>query len=233
MAEVNAIHPGNPVNDETKIQHPGRSHYDLTYPFFSTMRFADLTPHFVEEGVAGDILTLYSKHDLRTYTLGAPLMSDIQMRKDYFQVPKMAILPINWDRIYTNPTIGDDVPVLANSVVPDFPRKIARYFEEFKSKILTDISELPEGYTISDPAFLLLVKDVLQFLVTAEFFYSNGSLNKYLGYSMENQFTYVNESGSSVSVRSFDVFFDYVCSLYVELFSLTEVADKEGLQIKS
>lgn len=61
------------------------------------------------EAVEGDKIDLHCAHDVRSMTLKAPLLQDISFKKDYFIVPREAILPLNWDKFYTIPTIGDDV----------------------------------------------------------------------------------------------------------------------------
>lgn len=91
---MSEIVSGKPQNEATEKDVRTRSSFDLTYDFFQTMRFGEYTPHFVMEGVDSDSLPLYSGHSIRSYTLGAPLMSDIKIKKDYFFVPMMSILPL-------------------------------------------------------------------------------------------------------------------------------------------
>lgn len=86
-----------------------RSNFNLTHHHYSTLRFADISPFFEMETVGGDNISLRSAHKLSTFTLKSPILSDVRLSKDYFNVPMEAILPFNWDKIYANPVVGDDV----------------------------------------------------------------------------------------------------------------------------
>lgn len=125
---MSEIVSGKPQNEATEKDVRTRSSFDLTYDFFQTMRFGEYTPHFVMEGVDSDSLPLYSGHSIRSYTLGAPLMSDIKIKKDYFFVPMMSILPLNWEKWYENPVIGQDVPNDCGPSVENFWNKIGTLF---------------------------------------------------------------------------------------------------------
>lgn len=110
---------------ETKSAPVSHSKFDLSYHNFLTTSYGEITPFFRMEGVPGDKITLRNSHKVRSYTLKSPLMSDVYMQKDYFAVPMEAILPINWNKIFTNPVVGDDVDAakvncVANPVAPDY-----------------------------------------------------------------------------------------------------------------
>ena len=44
--------------------------------------------------------------------LKSPILQSLSKKKDYFVVPMQAILPLNWEKFYTNPNIGQDVPLI-------------------------------------------------------------------------------------------------------------------------
>lgn len=94
---------------ESKSAPVSQSTFDLSYHHFMTPSYARITPFLKLEGVSGDDLTIRNNSKIRSYTLKSPLMSDVYMQKDYFSVPMEAILPQNWNKIFTNPVIGDDV----------------------------------------------------------------------------------------------------------------------------
>ena len=94
---------------ETKSAPVSHSKFDLSYHNFLTTSYGEITPFFRMEGVPGDRITLRNSHKVRSYTLKSPLMSDVYMQKDYFSIPMEAILPINWNKVFTNPVVGDDV----------------------------------------------------------------------------------------------------------------------------
>ena len=86
-----------------------RSKFDLSYHNFITPSYGKITPFMSLETVAGDKVPLRSTHKVRSYTLKSPLMSDVYMQKDFFAVPMECILPLNWQKIFSNPVVGDDV----------------------------------------------------------------------------------------------------------------------------
>lgn len=60
-------------------------------------------------GIQGDKIKYRISSDVDSYTMKAPLKQPIFMEKDIFIVPRQAILPRNWEKIKTNPSIGDDI----------------------------------------------------------------------------------------------------------------------------
>ncbi len=94
---------------EGKNAPTSRSKFDLSYHNFITPSYGRITPFMSLETVAGDKVPIRSTHKVRSYTLKSPLMSDVYMQKDFFAVPMECILPLNWQKIFANPVVGDDV----------------------------------------------------------------------------------------------------------------------------
>ena len=97
------------INDANKApQH--HNHYDLSYPFASTERFGEVNPFVFCYGVQDDKnLTFRIKQSLRTKSLKSPLLQNLKKSLDFYVVPTRAILPHNYDKLLTNPVIGEDV----------------------------------------------------------------------------------------------------------------------------
>lgn len=164
---------GKPQNEATEKEVRTRSNFDLTYDFFQTMRFGEYTPHWVMEGVNSDNLPLHSGHTIRSYTLGAPLMQDIKINKDYFFVPMQAILPLNWEKWYENPVIGQDVPNDCGPSVENFWNKVGTLFTNtwaYLKASPTNFSNALDGYD-----------KIAKGIVFFERMYSDGSLMANLG----------------------------------------------------
>lgn len=171
MAEIVA---SKPQNEATEKEIRTRSNFDLTYDFYQTMRFGEYCPHFVMEGINNDNLPLYSGHNIRSYTLGAPLMADIKVNKDYFFVPMQAILPNNWDKWYETPVIGNDVPNDCGPSVENFWNKIGTLFNNSYTYL--------RGYASTTGATAVqFVDNAFKFIVFFERFYSDGNLLSNLG----------------------------------------------------
>lgn len=164
---------GNAQNEAGGSVPRNRSRFPLSESFFTTERFADYNPCFVMEAVSGDKITLNQPHQVRTYTLKAPLLQNILKKKDYFQVPMQAILPLNWEKFYTNPVIGDDVPLGVGTGIPNFWGRLLRVFN-------TDLQALETALSGTSETNVQKLARILKFLVFYEMFYSNGSLMKNL-----------------------------------------------------
>lgn len=165
--------PGSPVNDATSKPMVNRSSFKLHRRRFQTMRFGEITPHFVMEGVETDQLPLQSSHDLRTYTMSNILMSDVKMHKEYFSVPYEAILPHNWEKVYINPNHGDDVLPNVNCAVTW--KNITDHF----SRIVYTL----KNQSAVNPFDLTSLSAVLRIVLCLEMWCSSGSLLRQLGYS--------------------------------------------------
>lgn len=171
---MSEIVQGKPQNEATEKELRTRSTFNETYDFFQTMRFGEYTPHFVMEGVNNDNLPLHSAHTIRSYTLGAPLMSDIKINKDYFFVPMQAILPMNWAKWYENPVIGQDVPNDCGPSVENFWNKVGTLFNNSYTYM--------KGYAQTSGANINgFIDNSFKLLVFFERFYSDGSLISNLG----------------------------------------------------
>ena len=104
---------------EGKNAPTSRSRFDLSYHNFITPSYGKITPFLSLETVAGDKVPIRSTHKVRSYTLKSPLMSDVYMQKDFFAVPMECILPLNWQKIFANPVVGDDVDSIQCNCVFD------------------------------------------------------------------------------------------------------------------
>lgn len=200
MAQVDLTHQGNPVNDSKSTAPHSESHFDLGYTQMDTSAFGILKPHFSVEVLPKDRrMSLRCDHEIDSYTLKAPLKQNISIKKDYFFIPKEAVLPLQSERIVTNPNIGDDVPTLANSCVENFRDRIFDLISRCKSFIVNSTAT-----SISPALFTIALRTALM----ARYFFSNGSLLDSMGYSNAGYFTY-NKTVNGVTLKlSFDKWFD-------------------------
>lgn len=104
------VSPANPINDPSFSSRQGSNTFDLSFQNLLTCRYGEITPFFYMSGLGRDRLELRSSHELRTYTLGAPLMSGLRMRKSTFSVSKKAMMPNSFNYLFVNPVKGRDVP---------------------------------------------------------------------------------------------------------------------------
>lgn len=190
------------------------SNFPLSYSFYNTERFGEYMPFFVEEGVSGDTLPLHSTHEVRSYTMSAPLMQSLLKKKDFFYVPMQAILPLNWEKFYTNPVIGEDVPNDVGCGVEMFWNKIENLFVSSLSSLYLSISSVED----TTESVSSVWDKIFKFLVFFEYFYSSGSLMSSLGIHGNSFFHADNTIGSEIgnSSISFDDVFDYFVSVFIQ-----------------
>ena len=174
MENPNGAVQGNSQNVATANVPRTRSTFPLSYHFFDTHRFGEYHPHYVENSVKDDDLPIHSSHKVMSYTMKSPLMQSISMKKDYFAVPKEAILPMNFQKFFENPVIGDDVTDDVGCGVDSFWYKVYSLMDNLKSCI----SSLFASSSTSDNSAL---NAIFRFLVIGEYFYSNGNLFSSLG----------------------------------------------------
>ena len=102
--------PSNSVNNPRPDNSRGRNIFPQSFPHLTTDRYGEYSPFFWAKAERGDIQNLHSTHDLSTFTFKSPMKCNVTMTKSYVKVPMQAIYPINWEKMMTIPTQGDDVP---------------------------------------------------------------------------------------------------------------------------
>lgn len=115
-----ATNPTNSLNVATPSVRRTFNRFNNSYVHYSTANYGEYTPFFVQEMNPADLKKFRSKTQVRTESLKTPLYSGVKMNKDYFFVPFDALLPNNWQKIFKNPSQGDDVPDDANMASFDF-----------------------------------------------------------------------------------------------------------------
>lgn len=126
-----ATAPSNQLNLATPNVRRTFNRFDNSYKHYSTAYYGEYTPFFVQEMNAADYKRFKSIIQVRTESLKSPLYSGVKMNKDYFFTPYDALLPINWEKIFKNPSQGDDVPEDANTILRDFPSTLSSMIDNF------------------------------------------------------------------------------------------------------
>ena len=212
---MSVLTPGNDVNNASPKTINTRSTFDLSYLNFDTHRFGEYHPHVVYDGVADDKnVHLNSAHDVRSYTLKAPLMQDINMKKDYFNVPLQAILPLNWEKWLKNPKYGDDVVDEVGPSVTNFWTKVSVFCAFLTSGLDSIVTALGDEPSAADTNDALV--GCFRYWLTLELFYSNGSLLKSLGISGDPYFQGSYWIDVNEKRISFDRIFDHVISNFIQ-----------------
>lgn len=108
----------NPLNDPKFKNEQGYNVYDLNNQQIVTPRFGEYTPICVAETVPGDRHLLHTNVSSVLEQIDAKLLSEVNEYHDHVFVPMRCIFPINYEKIVTNPTKGDDIPWRALPQIP-------------------------------------------------------------------------------------------------------------------
>ena len=209
------VSPGNPVNNPTPKGVNTHSDFDLSRCILQTMRFGDLTPLFAYEVTPKDTIPLRSSHDIRSYTLKAPLMSNITLKKDYFSIPLQAILPFNWEKIYKNPKQGDDINAqLANCGCSLY--SLLNSLEVAYGSLVQAVSDQDDPTPpMSDAGFL---SALFRQLTIFEYFFSAGSVLRNFNYGFGA--SYQNSDVDKDIKYKFDYVYEQVISSFLSQLSV-------------
>lgn len=175
----NATAPNNKINDAAPAVRHTFNRFNNGYKHYTSANYGEYTPFFSQICNPADSKKFKSVSQVRTLSLKSPLYSQVKMNKDYFFVPYDAILPNSWQKIYRNPSQGDDVPADANTVIPDV-RVLFQFATRFVAKVSSFINT---SNTIADPALLSLGKYIYLAFPLMDAFFSSGGLLSRLGYN--------------------------------------------------
>ena len=221
MPNVQGVVAVDPANKTQGHHVHNYSSFDesLSYRLYNTLRFGDYTPSFVMEGVERDEISLNSKDVIDSLSLKAPFKGAIRKIKESFKVPNMAILPMTWDKIYVQPSNGEDVPNEMNSVLLGFPKHFSDFLYQASyglfPALLAELENI-EDFTEDDDATLEMYRKYLtaciRFAVLGEYVYSSGSLLNVCGYKASAQWYKLT---TGIESTSYDAWFDqFVCRLF-------------------
>lgn len=85
------------------------STFPLNQRIAGTYRFGLYQPCYVEDTVPDDTLPVKSAHDVRSLNLKAPLLGNVKLHKEFFDVPYSVMLPRNYEKLFVQPNIGEDI----------------------------------------------------------------------------------------------------------------------------
>lgn len=213
MAQPTTIKDGDPRNDVTPSAPRGFSTFDLSHRFLQTHRFGEITPHESFETVKGAKDSVRLMCDTSSYSLKAPLKTEMFQKRCNFFVPLQAIIRNNWELITAQPSQGDDVDDDVDGVVS------ASVLNEFFNNLIAAITEVTrEGDTsVTLDTYL---SNLLRNMLIAEMFFSQGSLSKQLYYDFSHcvRARYMQDDSEPKTV-TFDRFLERVLSAFAPRIS--------------
>lgn len=206
----NKTAPSNGLNNAAPSVRHTFNRFNNGYTNYTTANYGEYTPFFNQVCNPADRKKFKSMSQIRTLTLNSPLYSRMKMNKDYFFVPNDAILPINWQKIYRNPSQGDDVPDDVNTIIPDIDVII-----QFADKFLQALKFFTDGANTSKPEVLVAGKFLLRSFPLMDAFFSSSGILSRLGYNLSHVISFLG--ANSVYLPTWDRFAE---QLYPNLFSV-------------
>ncbi len=181
----NATAPNNKLNDAAPAVRHTFNRFNNGYKHYTSANYGEYTPFFNQICNPADSKKFKSVSQVRTLSLKSPLYSQVKMNKDYFFVPYDAILPHSWQKIYRNPSQGDDVPSDANTVIPNV-RALFLFAKRFVAKVQTFFHPA----STDDALLLSLGKFIYLAFPLMDAFFSSAGLLSRLGYNNNHSSTF-------------------------------------------
>lgn len=100
---------GISLNHASPFNPQDYNEFDRSADMYETQRFAEVNPIYAQEFNGDDIIPIRSVHELRSFTLKSPLMSDLYMNRAFFQVPLQAIYPHTFQPLFKPQIKGSDI----------------------------------------------------------------------------------------------------------------------------
>ena len=196
-------------NPQEMLDNPGGIAKYSTFPLgkkhATTEIFGIITPFEFRDVITGDEHQIGSEETVDTYTLTAPLMSVVWKTREWYMVPRMAILPNAWDKIYTQPVIGDDIDATVAGTSVD-QNTWTTFLKEVVKLITTNLTTLKSTTAETGGTAKTIIETfeaLLKGMIVNEYIFSYGSLLNRAGIKMAALWS--SESGKT---KNFDQAFD-------------------------
>lgn len=124
--------PANDVNNPRPNIPRGYNQFPQSYMHLTTEPYGVYSPFYWAKCERGDIQNLHSTHNLHTFTMQSPFVGNLKKTKSYVKVPMYAIYPRTWEKQFTIPTQGSDVPSDARALF-DVSRLVVTLLTYIKS----------------------------------------------------------------------------------------------------
>lgn len=103
------VTPERSMNNPGSYNNESYNSFDKSHLRFYTQRFSEVYPCLSQPANSGDNIPLSVRHELRNYTLKAPLLSSLKMYRSFYQIPLSAISPYTWELQLRQPVRGQDI----------------------------------------------------------------------------------------------------------------------------
>lgn len=172
------VTPERSMNNPGSYNNESYNSFDKSHLRFYTQRFSEVYPCFMQPAIAGDNIPLSVRHELRNYTLKAPLLSNLKMYRSFYQIPLSAISPYTWELQLRQPVRGQDIDYLQTTQSFD----LYAFWNMFRQALAT-LSSIPKANFVSATAGSI-IGELLQIALTGSLVVGNSSLLSALGIAL-------------------------------------------------
>lgn len=198
--------PQNNVNNPRPENLRGRNLFPQVYQHLTTDRYGEWNPFYWMKCERGDIVNFGSNHDLHTFTLSSPMIGKVIMRKSFVKVPMEAIYPRTWEKQFTIPTQGDDVPNDCRALlnVTKLIRQCVSVIKNvdadaiFRLKCILLLESLISHGSLLERFNIHLGVTVLGFTSPDKFF--DSFWRHFLTYAEDERLSFINDNDQSITI---------------------------------
>lgn len=211
----NPTERANQLNDPQFENKQGYFAYDLTHSEYITPRYGEVVPSLHILTAPGDRIVARDNQKTILNQINGNLLSTINQYVDSFYIPMRSVFPMNYEKLFPNPTKGQDLPFSALPQVPLLKflksllsgireEQIVIYdvdgLEAFSGQTTDFVTTALEKFDLyqdsypsnSDVAIMSAYISRLSLLATI---LSRGQLLDYLGYCFDSDM-YINQKSS-------------------------------------
>lgn len=172
------VTPERSMNNPGSYNNESYNSFDKSHLRFYTQRFSEVYPCFMQPAMSGDNIPLSVRHELRNYTLKAPLLSNLKMYRSFYQIPLSAISPYTWELQLRQPVRGQDIDYLQTAQNFD----LYAFWNMFR-QALAVFSSIPKSNYVA-ANFGSFVAYLLRIALTGNLVVGNSSLLSALGIAL-------------------------------------------------
>lgn len=210
---------GPKVVDAENLNTAVSSHniFPMSYPFGITERYGEISPFFVIDAEARDVIPLDTSFQMRTLATKSPIMQNLKKTNTWYQIDKRALMPRTYDLIYKAPVTGDDVP-------SDSFCNIFGFQDGYQRNRINELNQFFFNFQWDQASVPVAIKFMLRYLFFLRDFFSDGSLLASLGCPLHGYFRLPAESGFGCYDEVYSQFLNDMFGKIPMCFSVPDLA---------
>lgn len=190
----------------------GRSRFALNQRIAGGYRFGLYQPCYAEYYNPNETIPVKSAHDVRSLNLKSPMLGNVSLHKDFFDVPMSVLLPLNYDKYIVRPTNGEDIdPVEVGLNVHNLPALLFDIVHSACQNVFDLAGNLKleyEGEGITSQSVSDYFVSLIRLINILSLTFSAGSIFSAFGLDISACITFAGRESNVYSNSSVDLFID-------------------------